>query len=255
MSGSYDRALTVFSPDGHLFQVEYASEAVRKGTCAVGLRGNDVVVLGVEKKSVLKLQDPRTVRKICMLDDHVCLAFAGLTADARVLVNKARLECQSHRLTVEDPVSVEYITRYIAQVQQKYTQSGGVRPFGISTLIIGFDSDKIPKLYMTEPSGIYTAWKANAIGRSSKTVREFLEKNYKENMTKEESIKLAVKSLLEVVQTGAKNIEIAVMTSDSTIHNLETEEVEQIVAEIEKEKEAEAEKKKKPSSSAASGSQ
>ncbi|RUS20796.1 putative PRE6-20S proteasome subunit [Endogone sp. FLAS-F59071] len=297
MSGSYDRALTVFSPDGHLFQVEYASEAVRKGTCAVGLRGNDVVVLGVEKKSVLKLQDSRTVRKICMLDDHVCLAFAGLTADARVLVNKARLECQSHRLTVEDPVSVEYITRYIAQVQQvgsrivffallivhpalpilvtffiwsvlgdltdfiglpsfqKYTQSGGVRPFGISTLIIGFDSDKIPKLYMTEPSGIYTAWKANAIGRSSKTVREFLEKNYKENMTKEESIKLAVKSLLEVVQTGAKNIEIAVMTSDSTIHNLETEEVEQIVAEIEKEKEVEAEKKKKPTSSAASGSQ
>jgi len=251
MSGSYDRALTVFSPDGHLFQVEYASEAVRKGTCAVGVRGKDVVVLGVEKKSVLKLQDPRTVRKICMLDEHVCLAFAGLTADARVLVNKARIECQSHRLTVEDPVSVEYITRYIAQVQQKYTQSGGVRPFGISTLIIGFDSDRVPKLYMTEPSGIYTAWKANSIGRSSKTVREFLEKNYKEEMSKEESVKLAVKSLLEVVQTGAKNIEIAVMASDSTVKNLGDDEVEAIVAEIEKEKEAESEKKKKPASTSA----
>ncbi|CAJ0898036.1 5661_t:CDS:2, partial [Entrophospora sp. SA101] len=122
MAGSYDRALTVFSPDGHVFQVKYALEAVRKGTY------------------------PCTVRKIVMLDDHLCMAFAGLSADARVLINKARTECQSHRFTVE------YITRY--------TQSGGVRPFGTSTLIIGFDAnDKAPRLYQTDPSGIYSAWK------------------------------------------------------------------------------------------------
>ncbi|KAJ3078115.1 Proteasome subunit alpha type-4, partial [Rhizoclosmatium hyalinum] len=122
----------------------------------------------------------------------------------------------------------------------KYTQSGGVRPFGISTLIIGFDSDKVPKLYQTDPSGIYSAWKANAIGRSSKTVREFLEKNYKENMSDDDSIKLAIRSLLEIVQTGSKNIEVSVMGPDSILRNLTPEEVEAVVTVIEAENAAEA---------------
>lgn len=130
------------------------------GTCAVGVKGKDIVVLGCEKRSALKLQDTRiTPSKIAMVDDHAVLAFAGLNADARILIDKARLEAQSHRLTVEDPVSIEYITKYIAGVQQRYTQSGGVRPFGISTLVVGFDpNDTVPRLYQTEPSGIYSAW-------------------------------------------------------------------------------------------------
>lgn len=117
-------------------------------------------MLGCEKKSAMKLQDTRiTPSKIGLVDDHVCLAFAGLNADARILIDKARLEAQSHRLTVEDPVSIEYITKYVAGVQQRYTQSGGVRPFGISTLIVGFDpGSKEARLYQTEPSGIYSAW-------------------------------------------------------------------------------------------------
>ncbi|CDR47720.1 CYFA0S36e00804g1_1 [Cyberlindnera fabianii] len=248
MSG-YDRALSIFSPDGHVFQVEYASEAVKRGTCAVGVKGKDVVVLACEKRSTLKLQDPRiTPSKINMVDKHAYLAFAGLNADARILVDKARLEAQSHRLTLEDPVSIDYLTRYVAGVQQRYTQSGGVRPFGIATLIAGFDeNDDVPKLYQTEPSGIYSAWKASSIGRSSKTVREFLEKNYKEGMTRDETVLLAIKSLLEVVQSGAKNVEVSVM-EPGRVTSLSNDEIVKFVTEIEEEKASEAEKKKPASS-------
>jgi len=140
----------------------------------------------------------RSAKKIVSLDNHIALACAGLKADARVLINRARIECQSHRLTLEDPVTVEYITRYIAGLQQKYTQSGGVRPFGLSTLIVGFDPyTHVPALYQTDPSGTFSAWKANATGRNSNSIREFLEKNYKET-SGQETVKLAIRALLEV---------------------------------------------------------
>mmetsp|Transcript_28407 Transcript_28407/g.28711 ORF Transcript_28407/g.28711 Transcript_28407/m.28711 type:complete len:260 (-) Transcript_28407:342-1121(-) len=249
MSSRYDRAITVFSPDGHLFQVEYAMEAVRKGTTAIGIRGKDVLVLCVEKKSTAKLQEPRTVRKICKLDSHIVLAFAGLTADARVLVNRARIECQSYRLTVEDAPSVDYITRHIASTQQRYTQSGGVRPFGISALIVGFDSDGTARLFQTDPSGSFSEWKASAIGRNSKTVSEFLEKKYPEfkdttDCGEEETVKLAVRALLEVVESSAKNIEIALVHAKDGFKVLDESEIEKYVNSVEEEKKALEEAKK-----------
>lgn len=140
----------------------------------------------------------------------------------------------------------KFFYRYIAQLKQKYTQSNGRRPFGISCLIGGFDFDGTPHLYQTEPSGIYYEWKANATGRSAKTVREFLEKHYKDEEVETENgaVKLAIKALLEVAQSGQKNLEIAVMEKDKPLKMLDAPTIEKYVAVIEKEKEEEAEKKK-----------
>ena len=143
---TYDKAITIFAPDGNLFQVQYAFEAVNRGAATIGVKGANCVVLAVEKKTAAKLQDPRTIRKIQQVDSHIMLTFAGLQADARVLIDKARLECQSFRFSLEDEPSLEYIARYVAETQQSYTQKGGVRPFGISTFIAGFEENE-PKLY------------------------------------------------------------------------------------------------------------
>lgn len=120
------------------------------------------------------MQDARTVRKIVKIDEHICLAFAGLAADARVLINKARVHALSTQLSLDERISVDSLTKYVAGAQQKFTQSTGVRPFGISTLIVGFSPEGEPKLYQTDPSGIYSSWKGAAIGRNSKTVIQSL---------------------------------------------------------------------------------
>eukprot|EP01091_Cochliopodium_minus_P003517 TRINITY_DN1345_c0_g1_i1.p1 TRINITY_DN1345_c0_g1~~TRINITY_DN1345_c0_g1_i1.p1 ORF type:complete len:245 (+),score=67.97 TRINITY_DN1345_c0_g1_i1:15-749(+) len=244
MASNYDRAITVFSPDGHLFQVEYALEAVRKGTTAVGIRGDDTIVLAVEKKTTAKLQISRTIRKIVNVDSHISLAFAGLTADARVLIDRARMDSQSYRLTVEDAPTVEYVVKSIAELQQRYTQSGGVRPFGISMLIGGFDPhDGKPSLYQTDPSGTFSEWKANATGRNSKTVMEYLEKHHEETPQDEKGIvNLAIRSLLEVVESGNKNIEVAIMKNKQPTRFLSEEEIQHYIDDIEKNKENENKK-------------
>jgi len=254
---SYDRAITVFSPDGHLFQVEYAMEAVRRGSTAIGIKAKDCVVLAVERRALAKLQDPRTIRKIVPIDKNTTMAFSGLTADARVLIQKARLEAQSYRLTCEDDPSIEYTARFIARTQQKYTQRGGVRPFGISSLVAGFDLDhkgdgtSKPVLYQTDPAGTHSRWNAQVIGgRNAKSLREFLEKNYKDDLEEKDAVKLGVQALLEVVDSGAKNMEICVVRADGK-SMMEESDVADVVTEIESEIEESKKAKQGSSSSAA----
>jgi 20S proteasome subunit alpha 4 len=178
------------------------------------------------------------------IDSHISLAFAGLTADARVLINKARIESQSYRLTVEDPCTVEYMARYIARLQQRATQRGGRRPFGISTLLAGHDRDGTPHLYQTDPTGTFTEWTANAIGRNSKAVTDYLEKHHNpDNMTEEQAIKLTISALLEVVESGGKNMELAIIRKDKGMEIMDSDKLEELSKQIAEEKEKAKENK------------
>lgn len=151
---------------------------------------------------------------------------------------QARLEAQSYRLTCEDAPSIDYMARYIAKLQQSYTQRGGVRPFGVSSMITGFSPDGKPQLFLTDPAGIYSEWKANAIGgRNEKAVNEFLEKNWAADMAEEECVRTTIKALLEVVDSGAKNMEVAIMRRGEAVHMVKEADLEGIIADIEKEAE------------------
>jgi 20S proteasome subunit alpha 4 len=248
MSG-YDRALTVFSPNGQLFQVEYALEAVKQGTTVVGVRGQNCVAVAVERKAAQTLQDPRTLRKVVSVDDHILCAFAGLNADARVLIDLARQECQQYRLAVEDAPTVEYVARYVAETQQRYTHKGGARPFGVSCLLVGPDqpgqANEAVRLYQTDPSGVFYAYKATAIGRSGKSVSDWLEKKYvAENLVDENTTtKLCLEALLSVVD--AKNIELWVYIAKDLPRRVPDETVAKLAKEIEAEQATAMELEKK----------
>jgi len=244
---SYDRALTVFSPDGHLFQVEYAMEAVKQGASALAIKCNDCVIFGAELRSPAKLQKKSSVKKILAIDDHLVCICAGLTADARVLINRARVECQSYRLQNEQAPPPMILARFVSELQQQYTVRGGRRPFGLATLIGGWhphltDPQNV-QMFQTLPSGIYTEWKANAIGRKDKMLNEFLEKHYKSSMSEEQGIKLAVKCLLEVVEHGAKNIDIGILPAGKGLRKLSEDEVNSLVEQIQREEEEDDEQK------------
>jgi len=191
----YDRAITVFSPDGRLLQVEYAKETVNQGTPAVGVLYNEGVLLVVDKRILEKLVIPSSVEKIMQIDEHICAAISGLPSDGRVLVERAQIVAQNHRNTYDEEIDVKSIVKDICNQKQAFTQYGGMRPYGVSLLVAGFDER--PRLFMTEVSGIFFEMKAAAIGENSRVITNFLNKNYKEDMTFDEAIKFCVNALKE----------------------------------------------------------
>jgi len=188
----------MFSPDGRLLQVEYAKKTVKQGSTAIGITCKDGVLLCTDKRIVDKLVVPESVEKIFQIDEHIGATASGILSDARVLVERAQLKAQQYRVTYDSPIDTLSIVKDIANLKQLCTQSGGLRPFGVSLLLAGVDNGK-PKLFETDPTGIYFEYRAAAIGEGDQEVEEILHKEYKYDMSMDDALKLAVKALSSVV--------------------------------------------------------
>ena len=229
----YDRAITVFSPDGRLFQVEYAREAV-KGTTAVGIKAADGVVLLVDKRITSRLEEAESIEKIFQIDDHIGAATSGIVADARSLVDRARVEAQVNRVSYDELIGVEVISKKICDHKQTYTQYGGVRPYGTALLIAGVDDNK-PRLFETDPSGALLEYKATAIGAGRNAVVEVFEADYREDMNIDAAILLGMDALYKVAEGkfDAGTLEVGVVSlEDKKFRKLGPEEVENYVHQI-----------------------
>ncbi|MFB5611299.1 MAG: archaeal proteasome endopeptidase complex subunit alpha [Nitrosopumilaceae archaeon] len=212
----YDRAITVFSPDGRLYQVEYAIETVRRGTIAVGIKTKSGIVIAVEEKP-RKLQISETAQKIFQVDDHIGVAAAGYIPDARSQVDNARFFSQSNKLIYAEPVDVETVAKHLADQCQQFTQYAGVRPMGVALILGGIDNDNNSQLFLTDPSGTYISYDAVAIGSGSDQVTEFLEKNYKSELSLEDASVLAAASIYlgSEDKDGTQHIRMAQIKSDA----------------------------------------
>ena len=213
-SRGYDMTPTMYSPDGRIYQVEYAIETVKRGAIAIGLQANDGVVIAVEEKS-RDLQVENITQKIFQVDDHIGIAAAGYIPDARVLVDSARFFSQSNKLTYDESVEVETVAKHLADQSHQFTQYSGVRPFGVALIIAGVDR-KGTRIFVTDPSGTYVPYAAVAIGGNSDEVTEFLEKNYKEEMSMDDTISMAIAAInLKSDEKGVKHIRMSTIKSDT----------------------------------------
>lgn len=194
----YDRAITMFSPDGRLLQVEYAKKTVRQGSTAIGMVCKDGILLVADKRIVEKLIVPESVEKIFKMEDHIGATASGILSDARVLIERGQLKAQQHQVTYDTPVDTITIVKEICALQQICTQSAGLRPFGVSILVAGIDADG-PKLFETDPTGIYFQYRATAIGEGEPEVEEILNKEYNPEMTIEDGLKLALSALVTIL--------------------------------------------------------
>ncbi len=226
----YDRAITMFSPDGRLLQVEYAKKTVRQGSTAIGIVCKEGVVLVTDKRIVDSLVVPEAVEKVYQIDDHICATASGILSDARVLIERAQLKAQQHKVTYDTPIDTISVVKDICNLKQICTQSGGLRPFGVSILIAGIDETG-PKLFETDPTGIFFQYKATVIGEGEPEIEEMLRKEYKDDMSMQEAIKLGVRGLYRVLDKdfAIERIDGAcIKTQDKMFTKLKKQDIEKI---------------------------
>jgi proteasome alpha subunit len=226
--GTYDQIITMFSPDGRLLQVEYAIEAVNRGATVLGVSCPEGIILGAEEGIRTNLQVLNFGWKIYRVDDHIGAAVVGLASDARILIDQARNDAQINKLTYDEPIDVEALTKRIGDIKQLYTQHAGVRPFGVSIIFAGVDKTG-NRLFATDPSGSYRSYRAVALGYGREVAEAILNEEYHEGLKLDEAIKLAVKCLFKTVEAQGKKLEvgIAVIPSETkSFRMLTAEEVE-----------------------------
>ena len=227
---AYDRAITVFSPDGRLFQVEYAREAIKKGSTALGIRFKNGVVLISDKKVRSRLVEQNSMEKIQLIDDYVATVTSGLVADARILIDLARVSVQQEKITYGSLVNIENLVKKVADQMQQYTQYGGVRPYGVAMIFAGSDSIG-PRLFDCDPAGTINEYKAVVIGEFRNQVLESLEKEYKEDLSEKDAISLGIKALRKAYEDPSefRVPEVASIVEGSKFKVLTKEETEKLM--------------------------
>lgn len=233
----YDRGVSTFSPEGRLFQVEYSLEAIKLGSTAVGIKTSEGVLLGVEKRVTSKLLESSSIEKIEEIESHIGCAMSGLTADARLMIDHARVEATSHAFNYNEPISVETVTQSVCDLALRFGENGEgqervmSRPFGVALLIAGWDDRLGPQLYHTEPTGTFYRYEAKAIGSGSEGAQTELQQKYHSAITMEEAEALLLKVLKQVMEEKleAKNIQLAKVTKEG-YRRYTDEELERAVA-------------------------
>jgi len=245
MARRYDSSTTTFSPEGRLHQVEYAIEAINNAGTCVGILAKDGIVMASEKKVTSALLAPsKTSEKTYKLCAHAACTVAGLTADANILIDQARLRAGRYGYQFQEPIPIEQLVENVCNTKQAYTQYGSLRPFGVAFLFAGYDDRHGFQLYQSDPSGNYSGWKATVIGANNQAGKSLLKTDYDDTVSVTQALALAVKVLnktMDSTATAPEKMELFVMTKDehregSCLHKILTsEETKQIIDEVEAE--------------------